>query len=206
MQKTYGLIDLFTLAARLLAPFTDAIRAEFAVKAIARPRPSTPPQPTPTPAPVSVPPVVRPVAESTGIPAAPVVGIPMTPAAPCINEMLTHQSAPCVGEITTHRAEPVIGIPATPIVTVPAVADTRPVTVVVTVTPLAVDFTTSIGIPTDPDAGIPATTVADPGPLFVRKKTGGQWRYHVAQADAPGPKFRRLNAGKRVRYEPAASF
>ncbi len=48
--NAYGIADLFALVSRLLAPLVDPLRAEFAVKAIDRPRPTTPPQPTADPA------------------------------------------------------------------------------------------------------------------------------------------------------------
>lgn len=57
----YGLPDLFALVARLLAPFVDPLRAEFASQGIDRPRPTTPPQPAPTPEPVV--PVALPTAD-----------------------------------------------------------------------------------------------------------------------------------------------
>ncbi len=48
MPRTYGLLDLFTLAANLLAPFVDPLRAEFATRPT--PTPAAPPAPAQVPA------------------------------------------------------------------------------------------------------------------------------------------------------------
>ena len=78
----YGLLDMFALVSRLLAPFVDPLRAEFAVTAIDRPRPTTPPQPAPTPEPVV--PAVEPTAD---VPVSePVIVFSITEPAPAITE------------------------------------------------------------------------------------------------------------------------
>ena len=47
---TYGILNLFALVEKLLAPFVDPLRAEFEAKAMDCQRPSTPPaEVTPTP-------------------------------------------------------------------------------------------------------------------------------------------------------------
>lgn len=150
----YGLIDLFALVAKLLAPFVDPLRAEFARRGEG----------------------------ATGGEAAcetPATTIPPEPAAAVVCET---DEVPAVCETAAVVApEPVeLTSPAD------AVADhVRGVTKMVDACPPAV-------------AGDTDTA----GPLFVRKKAGGQWRYHTAEPDAAGPKFRRVPAGRRVRYEP----
>lgn len=60
----YGLLDLFALVEKLLAPFVDPLRAEFAVKAVDRPRPTPPPaEVTPTPAEPTAAPAAEPTPE-----------------------------------------------------------------------------------------------------------------------------------------------
>ena len=135
------------------------------------------------PSPVVVP-VVRPSAESTGIPA-------VYPATPIITDIVTVdpctvqatvQPTACVVEVVTH--------------------------------PLAVDFITPAGIPADPAseaeipasllvAGIPVTPPVEPQqtPLFVRKRAGQKWKYQPAHPDNPGQKFRKMARGKRTVYE-----